>query len=87
MAEAGFPGLTYEEWYGAFLPARVPAPMLSALHAAIVAAASSPEFRAALARLEMAPLILESSAFAARLRRERDAWGPIVAAAGFVPED
>ncbi len=87
MAEAGFPGLTHEEWYGTFLPARVPAPVLSALHASIIAAASSPEFGAALARLEMAPLVLEPPAFAARLRRERDAWGPIVVADGFVPED
>ena len=87
FAEAGLGDLTHEEWYGAVLPARAPAPVVAALHAGIAAAAATPEVREGLARLEMSPLVLEPDAFKARMLRERDAWGPVVAASGFNPDE
>ena len=87
FAEAGLGALTYEEWYGALLPARAPEGVVAALHGGIAAAMASAAMRESLARLEMAPLILEPSAFRARMLRERDAWGPIVAASGFNPDE
>ncbi|WP_426956176.1 tripartite tricarboxylate transporter substrate-binding protein [Muricoccus radiodurans] len=87
MAESGHPDLTHEEWYGVFLPARAPEAVVAALHQSVVSAVGTPEMREALARIELAPLTLSPADFAARLRRERDAWGPIVSASGFVPED
>jgi tripartite-type tricarboxylate transporter receptor subunit TctC len=87
FAEAGLGALTYEEWYGALRPARAPEGVVAALHGGIAAAMASAAMRESLARLEMAPLILEPSAFRARMLRERDAWGPIVAASGFNPDE
>lgn len=87
FTESGLAALTYEEWYGALLPARAPEGVVAALHAGIAAAMASAPMRESLARLEMAPLILEPSAFRARMLRERDAWGPIVAASGFNPDE
>jgi tripartite-type tricarboxylate transporter receptor subunit TctC len=57
------------------------------LHAALVAAAATPEVREVLTRLEFLPETMEPAAFAARIRAERDYWGPIVAASGFKPEE
>jgi tripartite-type tricarboxylate transporter receptor subunit TctC len=86
LAESGFPQLTISEWFGLFAPARTPAPIIAALHQTIVAAAQTPEIRQALDRLEFLPTINGPEEFAARIRRERDAWGPVVRESGFQPE-
>lgn len=87
FAEAGLGALTYEEWFGAMLPARAPEQVVADLHRGIAAAAQNAQLRESLARLEMAPLILEPSAFCERMLRERDSWAPIVAASGFNPDE
>ena len=70
-----------------FLPAGSPAPLVGALHRNLVAALAAAEMRDALTRLEYEPQTMEPAAFAARLRAEREHWGPIVAASGFKPEE
>ena len=87
FAEAGLAQLTYEEWYGALLPARAPEPVVAGLHAGIAAAMQSTPVRETLARLEMAPLLMEPTPFRQRMLREREEWGPIVAASGFNPDE
>jgi tripartite-type tricarboxylate transporter receptor subunit TctC len=86
LAESGFPHLTISEWFGLFAPARTPAPVVAALHQTVVAAAQTPEIRQALDRLEFLPTINGPEEFAARIRREREAWGPVVRESGFQPE-
>ncbi|HWT10927.1 MAG TPA: tripartite tricarboxylate transporter substrate-binding protein [Roseomonas sp.] len=88
FAELGHPDLNKDEWFGALLPAGTPAPLVAALHRAIVTAAAAPEMVAALDRLEYAPTTSASpAAFAARIRQERDDWGALVRASGFRPEN
>jgi tripartite-type tricarboxylate transporter receptor subunit TctC len=87
FAEAGLGALTHEEWYGAVLPARAPARVVAALQAGIAAAAATPELQDALARIDLAPLVLEPEAFRSRIRQEQESWGPIVAASGFNPDE
>ncbi len=87
FAEAGLGDLTYEEWFGAMLPARAPEAVVAELHRGIAAATQNAQLRESLARLEMGPLVLEPTAFRQRMLRERDAWGPIVAASGFNPDE
>jgi len=87
FAEAGFPDLTRQEWFGVLLSAGSPPAVVQPLHAALVAAAATPEVREVLTRLEFLPETMEPAAFAARIRAERDYWGPIVAASGFKPEE
>lgn len=50
-------------------------------------AAASPEIREGLSRIEIAPLVLGPDAVRDRIRREREFWGPIVAASGFNPDE
>jgi tripartite-type tricarboxylate transporter receptor subunit TctC len=88
VREVGHPELAKDEWFGACLPAGTPAAIVNGLHAAITAAARQAEMVAALDRLEYLPTVSASPAdFAARIRRERDEWGPIVRESGFQPEN
>ncbi|MCQ4160009.1 tripartite tricarboxylate transporter substrate-binding protein [Roseomonas sp. GC11] len=87
FAEAGFPGLTQEEWYGILLPAQAAPAVLQPLHEALAAAAATPEIAQALGRIDIAPLAMDPAAFRERIARETAAWKPIVAASGFHPDE
>lgn len=87
FAEQGYPDLTADEWFGAFLPARAPAAMVQALNAALVAAAANPELRQNLENREFEAFTSSSADFAARIQRETTKWGPVVQESGFRPED
>ena len=85
--ELGYPTLTKDEWFGALLPAGTPAPVVQGLFAAISQVGNTAEMRAALERLDFSVGTSESpAAFAARIRAEREEWGPIVRGSGFTPE-
>lgn len=88
VRELGHPDLSKDEWFGALLPAGTPAATANALHAGVVQVARQPEMVAALDRLEYLPTVSAGPAdFAARIRRERDDWGPVVRESGFQPEN
>ncbi|MDO9707416.1 tripartite tricarboxylate transporter substrate-binding protein [Paracraurococcus lichenis] len=87
FAELGFPDLSRQEWFGVLLPAGAAPGVVQPLHAALAAAARTTEVQEVLTKLEFAPEIMEPAAFAARIRAERESWGPIVAASGFKPEE
>jgi tripartite-type tricarboxylate transporter receptor subunit TctC len=87
LAELGHPERTAEEWFGALVPAATPAPVVAALHGAIVAASREPDMVAALGRLEFNNTTSASpQAFADQIRRERDMWRDVVRESGFTPE-
>ncbi|MCX7685216.1 MAG: tripartite tricarboxylate transporter substrate-binding protein [Acetobacteraceae bacterium] len=88
MAELGHAELSKDEWFGALLPAGTPAAIVQGLHASIARVAAMPDMVAALERLEFSATVSASPAdFAARIRRERDEWGPVVRDSGFQPEN
>lgn len=86
FAEQGHPELTAEEWFGIFLPARTPAPVVEALNAALADANREASLRAALEQREFDPAHSSTAAFTARIRAETAKWGPVVEASGFRPE-
>jgi tripartite-type tricarboxylate transporter receptor subunit TctC len=87
FAEQGFPGLTQNEWFGIFLPARTPPARVEMLNRVITNICALPDFREALARLVMTPTPVPPAEFARMLRADWDRWGPIVRDSGFRPED
>jgi len=87
FAEQGFPELTADEWFGAFLPARAPAALVQALNAALVTAARNAELRQNLEAREFEALTSPSADFSARIQAETRRWGPVVDQSGFRPED
>lgn len=87
FAEQGFPQLTADEWFGAFLPARAPAALVASLNGLLLQASQEASLREQLERREFAPAHAASAAFAERIRQETAKWGPIVRDSGFRPED
>ncbi|WP_424811471.1 tripartite tricarboxylate transporter substrate-binding protein [Roseococcus sp. YIM B11640] len=87
FAEQGYPDLTADEWFGAFLPARAPTALVQQLNTALVAAANNAELRQNLAGREFEAYTSTPADFAARIGRETTKWGPIVQESGFRPED
>jgi tripartite-type tricarboxylate transporter receptor subunit TctC len=86
LKESGY-DVEAQGWFGFFLPARTPAATVAGLAAAINEALAVPKLASELAKLgyEIAPGTPES--FAARVRADREHWGPIAKASGFTPED
>ncbi|MBC4017658.1 tripartite tricarboxylate transporter substrate-binding protein [Siccirubricoccus deserti] len=68
-------------------PGPPPGAVLEVLHRAATEAAAQPEYREAIARLEMRPYPLSPAEFGRRLKADYDKWGPIVAESGFKPEE
>ena len=69
------------------LPARTPPAIVAALDAALAEAMALPAMRDGIARVGLVPLHERAEVATARLRRETELWGPIVAASGWKPED
>ena len=78
MAEAGFPRVRTEVWYGLLAPARTPAPVLARLKAAVAAAQADPAFREGLSKFGISPPPPGSEAFARFIHEEIERWTPIV---------
>lgn len=83
MQEAGLPDYGIEFWYGFFVPAGTPQPVVKKLFDATQAAMQQPAVKAALARegTEVA-LSASSEQFAAFLLEDAKFWGALVKSAG-----
>ena len=86
FAEQGFPDLVVEEWFGFFAPARTPASVVANANAAINAALKDKMVIDSLAISGLVPLGGTPEAMAADLKRQTEAWGPIVKKIGFTAE-
>jgi tripartite-type tricarboxylate transporter receptor subunit TctC len=78
FAEAGYPGMTTESWYGILAPAGTPRATIKKLEAAVSAVLDSPEVRAQFAK--QGAQVPQSSAeqFSALLIEQVARWGKIV---------
>ena len=81
-AEAGFPQIEAENWYGMVAPAGTPSAIVAKLNAATLAALRDPEV---MERLASQGAILAGGTpgeFAAYIRSETDKWAKVVQASG-----
>jgi tripartite-type tricarboxylate transporter receptor subunit TctC len=86
MAEAGFPGVEMDQWFGLFAPAGTPAPIVEKLNAAFVKALESDEVQNVL-RPEGANIIPgKPEALAAMIARDVVRLGQVVRESGAKPE-
>jgi len=86
MREAGYE-VVIDSWTGAFMPARTPAAIVTALGAAIGQALRSPGMVEMLAKEGNEPALQSPAEFAATIAADLKRWGPVVKASGFVAED
>ncbi len=87
IAEAGYPALTFVEWFGIFVPSRTPSGTVAALSSALRAALQTREVLAGFAAQAADPGGLTPADFARQVKADFDRWGPIVKASGFTPLD
>jgi tripartite-type tricarboxylate transporter receptor subunit TctC len=86
-AEQGFKNLTIGEWYGFFVPAATPAAAVNRASAAIRTAVAQPDVVEAFAQLGLEAASMTPAEMAQSVKDEHAAWGPIVKAVGFTPEN
>jgi len=82
MIESGFPGLSLGFWVGLWAPAGTPEAIVNKLNGAANAALGSPEMKAAMQRLGIAPSIGSPKEFADFIAEEAPKWADIVKASG-----
>lgn len=86
FAEQGFSGLTVEEWFGFFAPAKTPAHIVAAANAAINNSLKDKGVVDSFALQGMYPLGSSPENMAKEMRRLYELWGPIVKRVGFTAE-
>jgi tripartite-type tricarboxylate transporter receptor subunit TctC len=69
-------------WYGVLGPARIAAPVVGRLNAAVTGALQAPEVRQQMARQGLEPIGTTPGEFAAHLKREVARWARVVRDAG-----
>lgn len=86
FVEQGFPDLVVEEWFGFFAPAKTPANVIANANAAINAALKDKMVIDSLAISGLVPVGGSADAMAADLKRQTEAWAPLVKKIGFTAE-
>jgi len=87
VAEAGFPSLELDEYFGLFMPAKTPPAMVARMVSAVQSAIKQPDVVAGLTKLSLPPSGPSQRDFAKQVEADLLRWGPIVKASGFVAED
>jgi len=82
LGEAGFPDLNARSWFGLFVPAATPAPVVDTLSRAIVKAVGSPTVQARLKELGADPVGDDHAAFQQYVQAEVVRWGDLVKKSG-----
>lgn len=85
-ASMGVHPLAQREWFGAFVPARMPASWVSWLSDATMEVMRETDVRESWERLGLAVDVSGPARLRSALRQEIDYWGPVVKASGFTPE-
>ncbi|MGH6671614.1 MAG: tripartite tricarboxylate transporter substrate-binding protein [Xanthobacteraceae bacterium] len=83
MKEQGF-NVVVESYSGVFLPAKTPAPIVSALSNAMREATTSKQMIDSLAKFGTEPAFMTTADFTALIKNEIARWRPVVKASGFV---
>lgn len=86
LAEQGVKGLDVQGWFGAFVPAGTPAPVVARLDEEIQRVLMDPDFKARVNKLVVNIDYLPSAPFAKLQADELQTWGPVVKSSGFKPE-
>jgi len=87
FAEQGATDIVIEDWFGMFVPASTPMPIVEQLNAAISKALTSPLVRDRLVQLAYIPAGGSQPEFVKRLQADIDKWTPVVKTTGFRIEE
>lgn len=82
FAEAGLPGFVAENWWGVFVPAATPKPLVDRLHADLVKAMTSADLREKFEGMAVEALSSTPEALRDFTRAEAEKWGKLIREAG-----
>ena len=85
-AEAGYPGIESNVWFGLFAPARTPRIIIDELNRGVAAALGNAEVRELLLSQGAEATLTTPEEFAVFLKREIDKWGRVIRQAGIRAE-
>jgi len=81
MAEAGYPDVEGESWFGVAVPAGTPKEIVALLNREIVRSMALPEIKERLATLGFDSIASTPEEFGARIRADSEKWGKVIRAA------
>jgi tripartite-type tricarboxylate transporter receptor subunit TctC len=81
MAEAGYPAVTADLWYGLSAPAKLPSDIVARLEAALQKIAATPDFQEALKQIDMLSTPMSAQAYSRFILDENDKYRKIARAA------
>jgi tripartite-type tricarboxylate transporter receptor subunit TctC len=82
IAESGLPGFDISTWFGIFVPAGTPRPVVERLHAEFTRALAAPDVREKMLNLGAEPVGSTPDEFAAYVRAEAAKYAKLVKASG-----
>ena len=82
MAEAGFPGIDANAWFGLMAPTGTPAPIIERLHRETVRALAQDDVRKRLHELGMEMVANAPAEFAALIKSDTARWAKVIKEAG-----
>jgi tripartite-type tricarboxylate transporter receptor subunit TctC len=85
MAEAGYPSLEDNTWFGFFVPAKTPAPIVEKLNTSIQASLRTDEVKSGMAKLGVEIDVISMGDLARLIASESERWKGIVQETGFTP--
>lgn len=86
VAESGVPGFDFTLWFGLWGPAGMPANIVEKINRDVGRAVASSDVREQLAKLGNDPMTMTPTQFGQFVRREIEAYGKVVKAAGIKPQ-
>jgi len=86
MAEADYPGIESESWFGLVVSSKVPAPVIQRLQAAVVAAQKDPAYLESLAKQGASAGEPGPESFAALIKKDAAKWKTVITAANIKAE-
>jgi tripartite-type tricarboxylate transporter receptor subunit TctC len=78
IAEAGYPGMEGENWFGVFVPAGTPSDIVARLHHEIVEVVALPDMKERLAAVGFEPVGSTPQEFSDRIAVELAKWGKVI---------
>lgn len=85
-AEQGFKDIVFDEWFGIFMPAKVPADAVNRASAAIRAALGAQDLVDALAQMGLEARPSAPAELAALLKKDSERWAPLIKTIGFTAD-
>ncbi len=81
--EQGYTAVEAEGWFGAYMHAKTPAPIVQALSEALAAAARMPDVKQKFEQSGLEATGIKSAEFTALVAADRARWKPVIEASGF----